>query len=215
MRGVTLLAVLLTAPVAFAAPKKGKRPVPKPATSDTPAPEVGDVPDGAVAVSPVPQHGEGDYSGVKPGVAPGADGKKPKRPPAKGTLSWIGFEAKSGNAEIFLQSVAPFEVAQHVDNGALVVDLGGLHTLGQNTWREVDARFFDTPVARITAKHVGAARGKNSHAAGIEVRITFKNAKDAHEGSLRSANEADGMYYQYLTFAGTGGGAPVDKSPEK
>jgi hypothetical protein len=214
MRAVTLLAVLLTAPLAFAAPKKGKRPVPKPTAGDAAPAIAADGPDEAVAVSPVPLHGEGDYSGVKPGVAPSADGKKPKRPPPKGTLSWIGFEAKSGNAEIFLQSVAPFEVAQHVDNGALVVDLGGLDKLGQNTWREVDARFFDTPVARITAKHVGAARGKNPHGAGIEVRITFKYAKDAHEGSLRSANEADGMYYQYLTFAGGGGDVPVEK-PEK
>jgi len=206
MRAV-LLAVLLTGPVAFAAPKKTHRPVPKPAPAMA-VPEE----DSTVAIAPVPQHGEGTYGGVTPGVAPNADGKKPKRPPSKGTLSWIGFEAKDGNAEIFLQSVAPFEVTQRVDNGALVVDLGGLDKLGQNTWREVDARFFDTPVARMTAKRVGAARGKNAHAAGIEVRITFKNAKDAHEGALRAANEADGMYYQYLSFAGSGSGGTVTPS---
>jgi hypothetical protein len=215
MRAV-LLAVLLTGPVAFAAPKKTHRPVPKPTATGAPAMAV-PVEDNTVAIAPVPQHNEGTYGGVTPGVAPNADGKKPKRPPSKGTLSWIGFEAKDGNAEIFLQSVAPFEVTQRVDNGALVVDLAGLDKLGQNTWREVDARFFDTPVARMTAKRVGAARGKNAHAAGIEVRITFKNTKDAHEGSLRAANEADGMYYQYLSFAGGGGtvtpSAPA--SPEK
>jgi hypothetical protein len=200
MRAV-MLAVLLTAPVALAAPHKGgKRPVPKPTPTTGEGGVAIEAPDES-AVSPVATHGEGDYSGVKPGVAP----TKPKRPPPKGTLSWIGFEAKNGGAEIFLQSVAPFEVAQHVENGALVVDLGGLDKLGQNTWREVDARFFDTPIARMTAKHVGASHG---HKAGLEVRITFKNAKDAHEGSLRSANEADGMYYQYLSF---GGG--VDEAP--
>jgi hypothetical protein len=209
MRAV-LLAVLLTGAVAFAAPKKAHRAVPKPTQTGAPIIAVDETP---VALAPGAQHNEGTYGGVTPGVAPNADGKKPKRPPSKGTLSWIGFEAKNGNAEIFLQSVAPFEVSQRVDNGALVVDLGGLDKLGQNTWREVDARFFDTPVARMTAKHVGAARGKNAHAAGIEVRITFKNAKDAHEGSLRAANEADGMYYQYLSFAG--GGGTVTPSPEK
>jgi hypothetical protein len=213
MRAV-LLAVLLTGPVAFAAPKKSHRPVPRPPAT-TGAPVV-PVEDNAVAITPVAQHGEGAYGGVTPGAAPNADGKKPKRPPSKGTLSWIGFEAKGGNAEIFLQSIAPFEVSQHVESGALVVDLGGLDKLGQNTWREVDARFFDTPVARITAKHVGAARGKNAHAAGLEVRITFKNAKDMHEAAVRSANEADGMYYQYLSFAGGGGVAPsAPASPEK
>ncbi|MFT3699697.1 MAG: hypothetical protein QM831_41495 [Kofleriaceae bacterium] len=194
-----LLAVLLVAPVASAAPKakgKGKK---APATqtgsgpnATLPPPE-GDAPE-AVAVTPNAQHAEGEYSGVKPGVPPLKPGKKP----TKGTLSWIGFEAKSGNAEIFLQSVAPFEVTQHVENGALVVDLAGLDKLGQNTWREVDARFFDTPIARITAKRARK---------GIEVRVTFKNVKDAHEAAMRSSNEADGMYYQYLDLAG--GGSPV------
>ncbi|MEO8553258.1 MAG: hypothetical protein ABI678_24965, partial [Kofleriaceae bacterium] len=134
-----LLAVLLAAPTTSAAPAK-KAPPPKPTAAD--APDAA-----APPVTPAPTHSEGDYGGVKPGVPPRQD-HKVKRPPTKGTLSWIGFEAKDGGgAEIFLQSVAPFEVAQRVDNGALVVDLGGLDKLGQNTWREVDARFFDTPIA--------------------------------------------------------------------
>src|SRR5205823_12650722 len=37
---------------------------------------------------------------------------------------------------------------------------------------------------------------------GIEVKITFKNPKDAKEGALRTATEADGMYYAYLDFTG-------------
>lgn len=194
-----LLAVLLVSPVANAAPKKGK--TPKPA-APVAAPESTDAPE-SVAVTPSgQQHAEGDYSGVKPGVPP----LKPGKRPAKGTLSWIGFEAKSGNAEIFLQSVAPFEVAQHVEGGTLIVDLAGLDKLGQNTWREVDARFFESPIARITAKRVAKSRR-----AEIEVRVTFKNAKDAHEAAIRSANEADGMYYQYLDLAGGGTAAPPEK----
>jgi hypothetical protein len=209
MRAV-MLAVLLVAPSAIAAPSK--KPVPKPTAADAPdtapAPTVG-------------PHNEGDYGGVKPGVPARPDtGKKPKRPPPKGTLSWIGFEAKNGGAEIFLQSVAAFEVAQHVENGVLVINLSGLNQLGQNTWRQVDTRFFDTPLAHIVARHVGAARASKTgpaHGSGIEVRVSFKTAKDAHEGSLRTATEADGMYYAYLSFAGTGSSAPAPtvQDPEK
>jgi hypothetical protein len=132
------------------------------------------------------QHQEGDYGGVQPGHKP----EKPRKQPAKGTLSWIGFEPKDGAPEVFFQSVAPFEVSQHVEKGVLVVDLA-LKRLGQNTWRPIDTRFFDTPIARITAKRAHK---------GIEVRITFKDPKDAKTGAVRTATEADGMYYAYLDF---------------
>ncbi|MEO6771588.1 MAG: hypothetical protein ABI467_01015 [Kofleriaceae bacterium] len=208
-----VLAVLLLAPLPGrleAAPHKKAPRAPRAATTPSVAPEAsGDAP---IALNSGAPHAEGDYSGVTPGIPPKTT--KPKRPPAKGTLSWIGFEAKDGGAELFFQSVAPFEVAQHVDHGALVVDLGGLDKLGQNTWRAVDARFFDSPLARITARRVGAVHGKNAHRAGVEVRITFKNAKDAREGTVRSATEADGMYYQYLSFAGTGSSATVPATPD-
>jgi hypothetical protein len=211
------LAVLLVATMpglVQAAPHKKTPPPPRPATTPSvePPETAGDAP---IALTGTATHAEGDYSGVTPGVPP--KNAKPKRPAAKGTLSWIGFEAKGGGAEIFFQSVAAFEVAQHLEGSTLVVDLGGLNKLGQNTWRQVDTRFFDSPLARITARYVGAARGKNAHGAGVEVRITFKNAKDAHEGTVRSANEADGMYYQYLSFAGTGSSAqvPTTADPEK
>ena len=138
------------------------------------------------------QHQEGEYGGVEPGRKP----EKPRKRPAKGTLSWIGFEPKNGGSEIFFQSVAPFEVSQRVDNGTLVVALS-LSRLGQNTWRPIDTRYFDTSLARVTAKKKGK---------GIEVRIAFKDPKSATQGSLRTATEADGMYYAYLSFAGGGGG---------
>ncbi|MDB4957726.1 MAG: hypothetical protein JWO36_5295 [Myxococcales bacterium] len=166
-------------------------------------------------------HNEGDYGGVVPGEPkkpePPKKGK-PKRPAPKGTLSWIGFEAKNGSSEVFLQSIAPFEVAQHLENGTLVVNLSGVSRLGQNTWRPIDTHFFDNPLSRITARRAGAAKaGKDhpGHAAGIELRITFKNPKDAKEGALRSATEADGMYYQYLSFAGTPSSDATLQEPEK
>jgi hypothetical protein len=210
MRAALLALLLLTGGVAVAAP--AKKPVPKPTAADAP--------DTAPAPMPAGPHNEGEYGGVKPGVPPRTEpGHRSKRPPPKGTLAWIGFEAKNGGAEIFLQSVAPFELSQHVENGVLVVNTS-LTRLGQNTWRQMDARFFDTPIARIVARHVGAARASKTgpgHGAGIEVRISFKNAKDAHEGAVRTSTEPDGLYYAYLSFAGTGGsgsGGTVQE-PEK
>jgi hypothetical protein len=147
---------------------------------------------------------EGEYGGVIPGQKP----EKPKRPPAKGTLTWIGFEAKDGGAQLFFQSVAPFQVSQRVTGGTVVATLD-LTKLASNTWRKVDTRFFDNPLAGVVAK---ATRGRKGR--GIEVRITFKNAKDAREGSLRTATEADGMYYAYLSFP-EGTPAPSDPATTK
>ena len=141
------------------------------------------------------QHQEGEYGGVEPGRKP----EKPRKRPAKGTLRWIGCDPKNGPSEIFFQSVAPFEVSQHVDKSVLVVDTN-LTRLGQNTWRPIDTRFFDTPIARITAK-----KGHR----GVEIRIAFKNAKDATQAALRTATEADGFYYAYLDFGG------ASEQPEK
>jgi hypothetical protein len=153
----------------------------------------------ALAQTPGPTHNEGDYGGV----VPGTKHTPPKPAKVKGMLSWIGFEPKDGGAQVFLQSIAPFEVTQHIETGALVVHLSGLDRLGQNTWRPIDARYFETPIARISARKVGATRGKNPHPAGIELRITFKNAKDAKEGQLRTATEPDGCFYAYLTWIGS------------
>lgn len=174
-----------------------------PALADKPAKDK-DAPPPA----PAAEHQEGDYGGVVPGQAhnePPVRGKGKHLPP-KGMLSWIGFEEKDGGAQVFFQSVAPFEVQQQLGNGVLMVYLSGLHSLGPNTWRPIDARYFDTPIAEIVARRVGAARGKHAHPAGIAVRITFKHAKDAKEGELRTATEADGFYYAYLSWAGSGGG---------
>lgn len=151
-------------------------------------------------------HPEGQYGGVTPGEVQPHDtaGKpaRPRRPPPRGTLTWIGFSARDGGAEVFFQSIAPFEVTQRVEGGTLVVHLS-LTRMGHNTWRQIDTRFFDNPLSGIVARAVGAARaGKDRKArpAGIEVRIAFKSARDAREASVRTATEADGMNYMYLTF---------------
>ena len=134
-------------------------------------------------------HREGDYGGVTPGQKP----EKPKKKPAPGTLSWIGFEANNGGAKLFFQSPTVFQVTQRVEGSTLVVSLD-LQRLGANTWRQVDTRFFDNPLSGVVARN--ARKGKR----GIEVRVSFKNPKDAREGSMSTKNEADGMYYVYLSF---------------
>jgi hypothetical protein len=131
-------------------------------------------------------------------------------------LTWIGFEAKDGGAQVFFQSVAPFDLSQRVDGAQLIVQLR-LTRLGHNTWRQIDTRFFDNPLSGVVAKTVGAARASKAHpghAAGIEARIAFKNPKDAKEATVRTATEADGLYYAYLTFPeGTGGAAAAPSAP--
>jgi hypothetical protein len=146
---------------------------------------------------------------------PEARPARPQRPPPKGTLTWIGFEARDGGAQVFLQSVAPFEVRQHLEGSTLVAHLSLTH-LGANTWRQVDTRFFETPLAGVIARGVGAARATKTqpaHGPGIEVRISFKNPKDAREGALRTATEADGMFYAYLAFPAGAAAAPASKRP--
>jgi hypothetical protein len=193
-----LLVVLLagSAQAQTPQPKTPKRPVPPP---------TGTTKTERVPVDPGP-HREGEYGGVVPGQPtnnPGGKPGKPKRMPPKGTLSWIGFEAKDGGAQLFFQSVAPFDISQHFEGATLVVHLS-LRRLGQNTWRQIDTRFFDNPLAMVIARAVGASRATKSRpatGAGIDVRITFKNSKDAHEGTVQASKaEADGMVYAYVTF---------------
>ncbi|MBA3452121.1 MAG: hypothetical protein H0T42_03370 [Deltaproteobacteria bacterium] len=161
------------------------------------------------ALAQNPPHREGEYGGVAPGQTarpdPGAK-PKPKRLPPRGTLSWIGFEAKDGGAQVFFQSVAPFTATQRVDGATLIVSLD-LQKLAGNTWRPVDTRFFDNPLSSIVAKAT-RARGANKR---VEVKIRFKNPKDAREATVRTQAEADGMHYVYLTFpeGADGGQAPV------
>ncbi|MGE0545451.1 MAG: hypothetical protein AB7O24_09920 [Kofleriaceae bacterium] len=162
-------------------------------------------------------HQEGTYGGVVPGQPPVEKPGKPKRPPPKATLTWVGFEAKDGGAQVFLQAASPFEVEQYVDGNSLVVHTT-LKRLARNVGRKVDTRFFDSPLAGMLARVSGAARaskGRPAHKAGVSIRITFKNAADAKPATTRSAVEADGMNYVYLTFPpGTAAAEPTIANPE-
>ncbi len=163
-------------------------------------------------------HREGEYGGVVPGrerEAPARPGRA-GRPPARGTLSWIGFEAKDGGAQVFFQSVAPFEVTQRLEGSTLVVHLA-LTRLGPNTWRQVDTRFFDSPLAGLVARRRGGARHEVAAGArpGIDVRIAFKDPKAARPGTLRTATEADGLFYAYLAFPAADAAPGADGSKQR
>lgn len=148
---------------------------------------------------------EGEYGGVVPGQTPDATATergRPNRPQPKGTLAWIGFEAKDGGAQLFFQSAAAFQVEQWLEGPTLVVHLD-LPRMGPNAWRQLDTRYFDNPLASVVARAVRASRGtktQRAHGRGIAVRVRFKNAADAREATVRTATEADGQYYSYLAF---------------
>jgi hypothetical protein len=211
MRGCGALVFFLVA-APFAATAAPTRRAPPNAAASTPARTPSTIAVGTAA------HAEGQYGGVTPGepAAHDASATKPKHLPAKGTLTWIGFAAKDGGAEVFFQSVAPCALRQRVEGGSLIVHLD-LPRLGHNTWRQVDTRFFDNPLAGIVARTVSAVRATKAHparAAGIEAKIAFKNAKDAKDATVRTVTEADGMYYAYLTFGeGTEAVGPGDAPP--
>ena len=94
--------------------------------------------------------------------------------------------------------------AMLASSGELSRMMGGPSGLSNQSRRTIDTRYFDNPLSAINAHPVGAARASKAgpaHASGIEVRLTFKNPKDAHEAQVRTATESDGMFYTYLTFA--------------
>ncbi|HRC58438.1 MAG TPA: hypothetical protein PKU97_21095, partial [Kofleriaceae bacterium] len=67
-----------------------------------------------------------------------------------------------------------------------------------------------SPLARITSRLV---RRSGKRPRGVELRIVFKNPKDARQGTLRTATEADGLFYAYLTFPeGAEPAAETDRS---
>lgn len=163
-------------------------------------------------------HREGVYGGVNPIAPTDANKVRQKGATTKRTLHWIGFQAHGGSTQIFLQAAQPFTVDQRVEGGTLVVRITGLTKLGHNVRRPMDTRYFDGPVTRITAKARRAEHGHKGVAAvpaGVDVMISFRDGK-ASAGDLRTATEADGMYYAYLGFAGGGPGTappPVEPAP--
>jgi ribosomal protein L16/L10AE len=156
---------------------------------------------------------EGEYSGVG-GTPDPSEPKKGRRAPAKNTLTWVGFAADTG--EVFLQAAQPFEITQRVEGSTLIVSTSALTRQVKNTRRPIDTRYFGTSVSRITAKVVRAQRarkGKAGHPAGVEVRIAFKNARDAREGATRTTTGEGDMFTVYVAVAPGEAVAEPPKAP--
>lgn len=155
--------------------------------------------------APAPARAEGDYGGVRPGAAPPAESATVRRAkPAKQLLTWIGFTpASDGSSELFFQAGSAFSAQQRMEGAALVVLLDGLRHQTPNTQRPLDTRYFNTAIARISARPTRAVRGgkgRPARPAGIEVRIEFRDPRDAKEAAARSETGADGLSYVYLSF---------------
>jgi hypothetical protein len=190
------------------APIAGRLAVAQNAPGDEPEdePAEADAPEPAQRRGPAaPTKREGDYSGVSPGEPAASAAKKVKA--GASTLTWVGFAAQdSGGAQIFFQGTSRFSASQRLEGTTLVVDIEGLRRMATNTRRPLDTRFFESSVARVTAKAVRArkkTRKAPARKAGIEVRITFKSPADAREGNLRQETAPDGTFVIYLDL-GTG-----------
>jgi hypothetical protein len=157
------------------------------------------------------QRKEGEYGGVWPGHPPRAHEGKNIKPPKAGTLAWVGFQ----QGTIFLQAGSAIAYTQHVEGKQLVVHLTGVKRFGRQVGRALDTRFFDTPISRVTVKKVKkrkAKKGVPARAAGVEVRISFKDPATVAEASIRSNIEADGLFYMYISL---GGGGDMPAMPEE
>lgn len=165
--------------------------------------------------APAP-HAEGEYGGVVPG-------KSPFRKRRRDTMTWIGFQPRAdGSSLLFIQLTNELSYEQEVDKGFLVIRLAGAKYGDKNSRRRLDVRFFDTLLAQVTSKRVPARRareaGKGGKArpaqrAGIEVRVEFKDRKDARPGTASLRTDKDGFSYLLFEFgppAQTGGASPGD-----
>lgn len=149
-------------------------------------------------------HQEGEYGGVVPGKDGHAQAKKGKKRPSTPTISWVGFQQlDAGSARVFAQFTAAASptFTQSVVGDELVVDIPSVTLNLRNNARPLDTKYFDTRIARVEAKRVGAGgRGKTRHAAGVELHIKFKQGTPAQaDGKIETG--ADGNTYLYLDFA--------------
>jgi hypothetical protein len=141
---------------------------------------------------------EGDYGGVVPGREGKTNGKHGRRPPKGLVVTWIGFQAKEGGAaRIFVQLSGEATYDQKVVADKLVVFVAGARLGTRNHGRFIDTSFFDTSVARIEGKNVGARRGQK---AGVELTVRFKKG-GAKNADLKEETSADGHRYLFVDFA--------------
>ena len=147
-------------------------------------------------------HQEGEYGGVTPETDhPPHRKRRPKRP----TLTWTGFQVRNGSqARLFLQLSHDADYTQQLDkNNVLVVFLPGFRFGEKNAARRIDARYFGTVLSEVRGHRVRRRRARGdipARAAGVELRITFRDAKQAVEAQASMKTVEDGYRYLYLDF---------------
>lgn len=153
----------------------------------------------------------GEYSGIEPGegAPPGVKARRGKFP----LVTWVGFQPQEGGgARVFIQLDREFTHATDVKNGAIHVVLAGARYANRNARRQLDTRFFQTGIERITTQPARRRRGKGAKS-GVEVTIRFKNPADAG-GSPTTMAGKDGMQYLVFDFGPmASGSAPPPATP--
>jgi hypothetical protein len=123
-----------------------------------------------------PLHLVTDYAGVVPGAP-----ARPKKRPAKPTLTWIGFQAEGGAPRVFVQASHPITAEQRLAGDELVISLGELAIGERNNTRPLDCRFFGTDVARVWATR--ARKGQ------VELHVRFKDKGAARQAAAKTSEE--------------------------
>lgn len=161
---------------------------------------------------------EGEYSGIVPDRAP-EDGKRKKRKKRKNAISWVGFQPlDGGRSRLFVRMANELQYTQQLVGNVLYVNIVGARYRHRNTRRRLDTRHFDTSLKLVTNARVSARRArKNRHARqrGIELKISFKDSKDAREASASMSAGKDGYTYLFLEFPpAAGAGSVTISDPE-
>lgn len=138
------------------------------------------------------------YVGV---AAPGAAAKNPLPlpKPAPTQLVWTGFRMKEAGSQVFLQTTrsVDFELKPDGKAGRVTVLLKNCRVHLHNNGRDLDTRFFATPVASVKARQ----RRKD-----VELEIVLK--EPVHPES-RSEGGPNGTHFVVLEFPP----GPTDQQP--
>lgn len=158
---------------------------------------------------------EGEYGGVTPGVIYPYDdkdyAKRIKRPTNRGKrknrVTWIGHQPRGDGSRLFVQLSSEVEYSQQIDGKELKVYVHKGRLASRNAGRRMDTRHFESSVAEVQARTVGARRARGDRPArprGVEITVRFKNPADVREAQASLTKEKDEYYYLFLDFgAGT------------
>jgi hypothetical protein len=167
---------------------------------------------GTVNVAPSATNPVGAYSGAKPGegAPPGVKARRGKFP----LVTWVGFQPQDGGgARVFVQLDRETTYQQEVSGGVLHVVIDNARHANRNARRQLDTRFFQTGIERISTEASRRRKGAKRRSSGVELTIRFKNPADVHEASASMSGGKDGMSYLILEFgAPSGGVAPPPKA---